>query len=502
MANLSSAEQCKRLIAAKYPLVYLLSWEERRVESILKKIAESGFSTPFKFYVWSITDGLVFEGKSMPDSKDPVKALDFVMRSPDAAVFVFRDFHAFLNDNHPEILRKLRDIFHVNKSQFKSLFIVSPLLRIPIVLSKEITMLDFDLPSKKEMEGMLEAVIQANKSLTTPLPDDVKALLVQGCMGLTLDEGRAAMTKSVMGKAAIALTDVHQVFEEKKNLVKKEGILEFIDLGNFSLSELGGLDNLKEWLNLRARFFTKEAEDFGINAPKGMLLTGIPGCGKSICVKAVAAHWHLPLFRLDMDRIYGTGAPEDALRKAFKTVEAAAPAILWIDEIEKGVAGYSGGGGGSGGGEEARVFGMFLTWMQDKKQDVFVAATANEVDKLPPEILRKGRFDEIFFVDLPNDTERAEIFTIHLKAHKQDVERFDLKMLAKGTNGFTGSEIEQVVMAGLYEAFAQKRELTNNDLHKAAGRMVALSVTMAERIKDLKRWAQYRAVKATKSAQL
>jgi SpoVK/Ycf46/Vps4 family AAA+-type ATPase len=259
------------------------------------------------------------------------------------------------------------------------------------------------------------------------------------------------------------------------------------------------LDNLKEWLTLRARFFTSAAADFGIDKPKGILLTGIPGCGKSVCVKAICAKWHLPLFRLDMDKIFGGGSPEESLRRAFKTVEAASPAVLWIDELEKSVAGYTGGGSSGGDGTEARLFGMFLTWMQDKENPVVVAATANEVDRLPPEILRKGRFDEIFFVDLPNQIEREEIFAIHLRHHKQDVGRFDLPLLAKGTNGFTGSEIEQVVLAGLYNAFEETRELTNNDLHRVGGKMVALSVTMAERIKDLKRWAQFRAVKATKA---
>lgn len=489
-------EHLKRLVASKYPIVCAVTWEERRLEALIKKLAESGFSSPFKFAAWSQTDGLVQDGKVYPESKDPVKALDIVMRTPDPTLFSFRDLQFFMNDQNPEVIRKLRDVFHVNKTQYKTMFIVSPLLKIPEILSKEVAIFDFPLPGKAEMVQMVEASIQSNKAFTQPVPEDLKQQFAIGCSGLTIDEARTAMAKAMIGKNTLTANDLIFIHDEKRNLVRRDGILEYIDIADFSLEKLGGLDNLKEWLNLRARFFTQEAATFGIDPPKGILLTGVPGCGKSVCVKSVASHWHLPLFRMDMDRIYGSPYPEEALRRIFKTVEAAAPSVLWIDEIEKGVAGYA---GGNGSGTDARLFGMFLTWMQDKKEVVFVAATANEVDKLPPEMLRKGRFDEIFFVDLPNEEERKEIFAIHLGIHKQDASRFDMEILSKSTNGFTGSEIEQVVLSGMYDAFAAKRELTNNDLHKAGSRMVALSVTMAERIKELKRWAQYRAVKATKA---
>ena len=260
------------------------------------------------------------------------------------------------------------------------------------------------------------------------------------------------------------------------------------------LEELGGLQTLKNWLSQRRRFFSKDAEDFGLDPPKGLLVTGISGCGKSVCIQAISTYWHMPLLRLDMNRIYAgiAGSPERTLERAIRTAESVAPCVLWIDEIETAIVGARGEGAGSG----TRIFSSFLTWMQEKQQMVFVAATANEIDKLPPELLRKGRFDEIFFVDLPNENERAEIFRVHLSRRKQDPERFELVSLAKSTNGFNGAEIEQIVLAALYAAFDETRDIEMKDLYRALGRMIPLSTTMAERIKEIKRWADTRAVKA------
>ena len=261
------------------------------------------------------------------------------------------------------------------------------------------------------------------------------------------------------------------------------------------MQEIGGLNNLKAWLAARSRFFSKDAKEFGLTYPKGVLLTGISGCGKSSCVKAISQYWRLPLMRLDMTKVYGgtLGNPEETMRKALKTTEAVAPVILWIEEIEKGVAGFNQGDGGV----TARIFSSFLTWMQEKQSLVFVAATANEIDKLPPELLRKGRFDEIFFVDLPTEAERVDIFKVHIAKRKHDPSKFSLINLAKASNNFNGAEIEQVVAAGMFEAFNEKRQFNDQDLYKMISKTVPLATTMSEPIKEIKRWADKRAVKAS-----
>jgi len=262
------------------------------------------------------------------------------------------------------------------------------------------------------------------------------------------------------------------------------------------MTEIGGLDNLKEWLQARTRFLSKEAQNFGLSAPKGLLLTGISGCGKSSCVKAISQYWRLPLMRLDMTKIYGgaVGNPEESMRRALQTVEAVAHVILWIEEIEKGVAGFAQGDGGV----TARIFSSFLTWMQEKKSLVFIAATANQIDQLPPELLRKGRFDEIFFTDLPDEKERAEIFKVHIAKRNHDPLKFKLIDLSKSTPGFSGAEIEQVVASGMFTAFNQKRKFNDLDLYKEISKTVPLSTTMSEQIKEIKRWADKRAVRASK----
>jgi SpoVK/Ycf46/Vps4 family AAA+-type ATPase len=285
-----------------------------------------------------------------------------------------------------------------------------------------------------------------------------------------------------------------EVLAEKEQMSRKEGVLEFVP-PRFSLDDVGGYNVLKEWLLKRQSLFSKDALDAGIPIPKGILLMGISGCGKSLCVKTISTLWNLPLFRLDMNAVFGTDNAEMTFLRALRAVESVSPAVLWIDEIEMGVGGYREGQDAS----MSRIFSGFLTWMQEKNAMVFVAATANRIHLLPAEIIRKGRFDQVFFVDLPNEEERKQIFTIHMKRNKCDVERFDLVFLAKATNGWNGAEIEQAVVSAVVDAYAENRQLTEDDLYKMISATVPLAVTMEEQIKAIRSWAHERALNASKN---
>ncbi len=397
------------------------------------------------------------------------------------------------------LVRKLRDVYDALSTSYKTLFITAPVLTMPFELNKEMSVVDFDLPASDELSGLLTQVVESfvkSRKMKVNLTDADKDLFVQAVTGLTMDEAKNAFTKAMLGRSVIDINALDAVLEEKQQLIRKTGILEFI-AKKPTITEIGGLENLKKWLEARTRSFSSEARKYGLDPPKGVLMTGISGCGKSVTVQAIASYWNLPLVRLDMNRVYSgaMGSPEETLYMALKTVEAMAPCVLWIDEVEKGIGSY--------GGERrdlvvGRIFAMFLTWMQEKKGNVFVAATANEIEMLPPEILRKGRFDEIFFVDLPGITERKQIFEVHLKKRNQNPAAYNLEDLAKATEGYNGAEIEQCVLSALFDAFNAKRALTMDDLMRAIGRMVPLSKTMKEQIKRIKSWAFNRAVLASK----
>lgn len=485
--------EIRRLIAAKYSLAYLITYEEERVVKIVRDIATSCFSTPLKFYDWTATEGLKNEMGIVPDTTDPVKALDAIIKMKDGALFIMRDLHIFLR-SQPMVVRKLRDAYSKLQGVFKTIFLVSSVMVLPDEMAKEVVVLDFPLPNASELEQILETVLAAQKNLKVELNKDDKNDFVKAAMGLTNDEAKLAFTRACLGRSVLTAMQVEIVIEEKSQQVRREGILDYVPV-NYGIDSVGGLAVLKEWLGKRTRFFTNEARQFGLSMPKGVLLTGVSGCGKSLCAQAISSYWKLPLMRLDLAKVYGgtIAAPEETLRRALHTVEAVSPAILWIEEIEKGVAGYKEGDRGT----TARMFSTFLTWMQEKKSLVFVCATANEIELLPAELLRKGRFDEIFFVDLPREEERLEIFEVHIRKRKQKPDKFNLLHLAKAAKGFSGAEIEQVVVTGLFEAFNEKRPLTEQDLYKAIGHTVPLSTTMAETIKDIKRWADTRAVKAS-----
>mgnify|MGYP005843642977 FL=1 len=481
-------DQISILIRARYPVVYVVSWEERRVEDALRQITRGGK----KMYAWSVTQGV----QPLPPTGGPANtlpaALEFVERSTEDAVFLFRDLHASLSD--PVIIRRLRDLATQLKNSRKTLIVVSPILRLPPELEKDITVVDYSLPTYDELSALLDLIIDKMKrdkaEVDVELTAEERERVVKAAQGLTLTEAENVFARSLVEKRTF---DVEVVLSEKEQIVRKSGLLEYYGATE-SFSQVGGLSSLKQWLRDRTAGVTEIAQAFGLPEPRGILLIGVQGCGKSLSCKAVASLWNLPLLRLDVGKIFSgiVGSSEQNVRRAIQVAESVAPVILWMDEMEKGFAGVK-SSPFSDAGTTSRVFGTFVTWLQEKTAPVFVVATANDISQLPPELLRKGRFDEIFFVDLPDENERKEIFRIHLAKRKREPERFDVDAFAVQSEGYSGAEIEQAVVSALYAAFGQGRELTNEDVTRALRESVPLSVTMSEEIDALRAWADRRA---------
>lgn len=493
MASSTVDAELETLIRARYPIIYVVSWEEKRVEDALRAIAQSRGK---KIFFWTITQGMVLNPNHRDNAtRDPIAALDFVMDSRDQALFVLKDYHAFIGD--VTVTRRLRDLTVALKSSYKNLIILSPILKLPPELEKEVTVVDYGLPDLEDLDQILETVIQAvkdNPQVNTNLTEIERDQIIKAAQGLTAMEAENVMAKSLVEKLRF---DVDVILSEKEQIIRKSGILEYYPF-NEQIGDVGGLDLLKDWMEKRTVAFTEKARNFGLPAPRGVLLLGVQGCGKSLSAKAIGALWRLPLLRLDVGRIFGgiVGQSEENMRKAIRVAESVSPAILWIDELEKGFSGTQ-SSGQSDGGTTSRVFGTFLTWMQDKKAATFVVATSNDVSALPPEMLRKGRFDEIFFIDLPAKEERKQIFRIHLKKRKRNPDDFDLDRLAAATPGFSGAEIEAAVVEALYDAFDSESEMTTESILAAARNTTPLSMTMRERIDDLREWATTRARQAS-----
>ena len=491
--RISSAREVEDLVKARYPLIYIVSSEEQRVERALKEFA---LRKERKLAAWSITKGFeAIAGEHRGgDVRDPLKALDHIEKVEGRGLFILRDFHAFVDN--PQVVRKLRDLGHALKKTQKSVLLLSPVLKIPPELEKETAVIDWDLPNRAELDEII------GKMLAGGLPVGVepgiastpegRERIVEAALGLTYTETENVLAKSIVRNKTF---DVPTILEEKKHIIRKSGILEYYEAQE-SLEEIGGLEILKGWLQTRRNAFTQHARDFGLPLPKGILLIGVPGCGKSLTAKAVGAAWQMPLLRLDVGKIFGglVGASEENIRKALKTAEAVSPAVLWLDEMEKGFSGTA-SSGQTDGGTTSRVFGTFVTWMQEKTAPVFVIATANNVHQLPPELLRKGRFDEIFFVDLPTREERKTIFDIHLKKKKRDPAELgiDLAKLVDAAPEFSGAEIEQAVISALYDAFDAGGDLTTDGLSSSIREIVPLAVTMQEGIASMREWAKTRA---------
>jgi SpoVK/Ycf46/Vps4 family AAA+-type ATPase len=488
-------EELDVLVRARYPLIYLVTWEEERVDALLATLAESHGKA---LYTWSSTQGLRRVENARPAPKpagptDPGEALAAVEKLAEPALVVFKDFHPFLHD--AAVIRRLRELAHILKNTFITMMLVSPVLQIPPELEKEISVLDVPLPAIEDLLKLLReivAVVREGKKATIDLRNEEVEPLLKAALGLTLSEAENAFAKAIAKDQRLDAADIELVLAEKRQLIRKSGLLEYCKTeGTFE--SIGGLQNLKGWLGQRSAAFTERARQFGLPAPKGLLLLGVQGCGKSLTAKVVAAQWHLPLLRLDMGRIFSglVGSSEENMRRAMHIAESIAPAVLWVDELEKGLAGI-GSSGATDSGVTARVFGSFLTWLQEKTAPVFVVATANRIDSLPPELLRKGRFDEIFFIDLPSAIERAQIFTIHLQHFRRNPDSFNVEDLARRAEHFSGAEIEQVVVGGLYAAFAEGAELEQRHLVATLSETMPLAVTMREDITHLREWARTR----------
>ena len=491
-------QDLKRFILSKASIVYLLSDEEDRVETLFKELVAT-FQPKPKFYVWNPFYGLVGENEKIENSSNPLDALERVIQRQEQAFYLFEGLHPLMRTD-PLISRKLKDVHRFFRNRYATVFIIAPVLVAPDELRRDMIVYEIPLPDAPEVERVLTGVISSTPSasqLMESLTPGFKDQLIKAAMGLSLDQVARAFRSALIGKTTVDESVIDALIDEKGQLTRKTGILNFVRTIP-TIEEIGGLENLKDWLKKRSRVLTSDGKSFGLQLPKGVLITGLSGCGKSLCAKAMASFWGVPLLHLDMARLYdGTiGAPEEALQVALRTAESVSPAVLWIDEIEAGISIQS---QKAGGGTQSRVFASFLTWMQEKTGFVFIAATANVIELLPPEVLRKGRFDQIFFVTLPNPQERKAIFSIHLKRNgAADLTQFNLDMLVKITEGFNGAEIEQAVNGAMLDAFNSGRPVNEQDLVISAGNMVPLSTTMREEIGRMERWAFNRAIAASR----
>lgn len=496
-------------IKARFPFIYMETFEEDRVikhiENTINKL-----NPPREINIWTQAKGLKVNNKILQNTKSPNQLIEFIRKYDKDSVFVLCDFHPFFGIGHrppdEEIVRSLRDLIPDLKmgNTRKTVIFVSPETIIPKTLQKDIVMCDFDLPQLEDIKDRLNKLIAMNPKIKASLTEEDKERLCKAALGLTMQEAENAFALSMVNNGKLDINDINIILEEKMQVIRKTGMLEYVT-SDLDISDIGGLNNLKKWLLKRNNSWSEKAKMYNLPAPKGVLVTGIPGCGKSLTAKAMSAIWKLPLLRLDFGKIFSgiVGSSEENMRKAIKIAEAVSPAILWVDEIEKGLNGVS---SSNDGGVSSRIFGTFLTWMQEKTAPVFVIATANNISKLPVELLRKGRFDEIFFVDLPTFQERKEIFSVHLKKRLQneEVTKFIkpddeglIHKLAEITEGFIGSEIEQVVISALYDAFFEQRPLEFYDFEKAIYNTVPLSRTQKEQIMALREWANIRAVSAS-----
>ena len=483
-------EELSILIQAQYPLIYLVTHEEERAEQAIARIAQMK-TQHRRVFIWTVTHGIVEHGQpshtTQHNTVSPEAAIEWVIRQREPGIYIFKDLHPFIDS--PPTTRWLRDAIASFKATEKIIILMSPIQQIPIELEKEVVVIDYALPNLQELNQVLSQQLEKTKTRRTNT--EAREKLLKAALGLTRDEAEKVYRKAHVKAKRLTEQEVEIVLSEKKQLIRRNGILEYIEEDE-TIDSIGGLEELKHWLRQRSNAFTERAREYGLPQPKGMLILGVPGCGKSLIAKTTSRLWSLPLLRLDMGRVYDgsmVGRSEANLRNALKTAESISPAILFIDELDKAFAGST-GSADSDGGTSSRIFGSFLTWMQEKTSPVFVMATANRVERLPGEFLRKGRFDEIFFVDLPNTQERQDIFRIHLAKRRSEVSRFDIEQLSKVSEGFSGAEIEQAIIAAMYEAFAQDREFTQLDIIAAIKSTLPLSRTMTEQVTALRDWGE------------
>lgn len=493
------------LIRARYPLLYVVTPEEERAMGELNRIADS---LGKKLYEWSISNGLSryragveLRAEGRKDTRDPIIALREVAQSDEAAIFVLRDFHEFLTNS--EVKRRLRDLATSLRSTLSTVVVLAPLLRLPDELEKDVTVYDFPLPDRGDLQRMLQQIardIQGNPDLSLDLSEASREALIDAAIGLTLNEAENVFAKTLVAAQRLSQAEAPLVYAEKRQVIRKTGLLEYIEVAD-TLQNVGGLGNLKSWLGRRRRAMDPHAAEFGLPAPRGLLLVGVQGCGKSLAAKASANEMGYPLVRLDVGRLFSkmVGETESNIRRALSIAEALAPVVLWVDELEKGLSG-TGSSDSTDAGTTARLFGTLLTWLQEKEAPVFVVATANDIEKLPPEVLRKGRFDEIFFVDLPTENERRDVFRIHLEKRDRDPRQFDLAELARATEAYSGAEIEQCIIEALFAVYGRKPDIETADIVAAAKGVIPISQTMRQSIRSRRMWAVGRTINASDHA--
>jgi len=482
--------------------IMVQSYEEVRVELEIRNIVKE-LDDNWHLNIWSLTDGIVNVSSqpahSISDTEDPLAMLQAFEKLPEKSILIARDFHMLLKDPNPVLVRKVKDVLSVAQTANKVFISVGCQICLPAELEKEICVLEFKLPGRDLLKITLENIAKAGG---IEAPDNGKMeKLIDAASGLTTTEAADAASMSIVETRTREggpdlLPEI--IAREKAATVRKNGILEILNT-TAKADDIGGLEILKDWLRKRRLAFGKEAKAYGLPVPKGVLAIGIAGAGKSLTAKATASIFGVPLLKLDAGRLFGSlvGDSERNVRIAIQTAEAVAPCVLFVDELEKSFAG-SKSSGSTDGGTSARVFGTFLSWLQDKTAPVFVFATANDISQLPPEFLRKGRFDELWFCDLPNQEERAAIWTVHLNKRNRNPDKFDLKELSARTDGFTGAEIEAIVNEGLFSAFDENQaDLEDRHLLEAVRNTVPLSRTMASQIEALRAWAQGRARRAS-----
>ena len=469
------------------PLLYVHTPEEQRVARLL---AEVSASMALPVWVWSLTEGIRCTGAApQAGTDDPRRALDFIASHSTPGIFLLKDFHEPLRDS-AAVRRRLRDVYESCRDRGKFVVISSAVRAIPEELERNLLFLELRPPDLVELESFIR-----DESPDSNAGDEDFRQVARALQGLTLDETRYALRRALAAGQPLGPNALPALLEEKRLLVNRSGVIEFIYAGT-DLEAVGGLDGLKKWLLERRKLFLMRDSISSEIVPKGLLLMGMPGCGKSLCVKAIASAFQIPLYRIDMTEIFSGrhGRPEGVFVQACRMLEDMAPAILWFDEIEQGMATTE------AGNEQGRIFGFFLTWMQERSRGLFVAATANRIDLLPAQLIRKGRFDEVFFVDLPLPEEQVEIFKIHLSRRGVDLAGFNFDNLTKFTAGWSGAEIEQCVISALTRARLDDRDVTEHDVISLAAKQVPLSRTMKEQINHIRAWAFERALRATPQA--
>jgi len=473
------------LLKARYPIIYIVTNEEERIEYLIKYCAKKYVNRTY--YSWDFVDG--YQGNPNDTgfaARNPLEALDLVDKlTPEtASLFVLKDYDNFLKDF--SVIRKLKNLSRSLKTQPKNIIIVSSEINIPDSLKEFVTLLEFPLPSYSEI---LEELNRLTSSLQQDIKPEVVNELTMACQGLSLERIRRVLSKIIAKYGEIDESSPSLILQEKKQIIQQTQLLEFC-LADKGIGDLGGLDNFKDWLQLRKKAFSQEAIEYGLPYPKGLLLVGVQGTGKSIAAKIIANEWRLPLLRLDFGRLFASliGQSEQRVRKMIEIAEALSPCILWVDEIDKAFAGAQSSGDS---GTTSRVLATFITWLSEKATPVFVVATANNIDCIPPEILRKGRFDEMFFLNLPTREEREAIFEVHLRKYRPDaVTNFQLPLLGQLSKDFSGAEIEAVVIESMRLGFNENREFNNEDVLISIQNLVPLARTKSKEIDLLKDWAE------------